>query len=107
MHISDEDKDFVYEVLNQPHFYRDTELEPPPTQEEIDKLNKWYDDEKSPIENYRKAFNAALTLPENLALASKLKLPAEPVQLIWMLFCQQDKQARQILEQGIDLLAQQ
>lgn len=105
--ITEEDKKLMYTFLNTPHFYRDTETDPPPTQEQIDRLSKWYDDEKSPIENYKKAFAAALTLSEVRALVEKSGLPVVPDSLIQMLFERQSQQAWTILEKGIDLLVQQ
>ena len=105
--ITEEDKELMYAFLNTPHFYRDTETDPPPTQEQIDRLSKWYDDEKSPIENYKKAFAAALTLSEVRALVEKSGLPVVPDSLIQMLFERQSQQAWTILEKGIDLLVRQ
>ena len=105
--ITEEDKELMYAFLNTPHFYRDTEIDPPPTQEQMDRLSKWYDDEKSPIENYKRAFAAALTLPEVRVLVEKSGLPVEPDSLIQMLFGHQSQQALTVREKGIDLLVRQ
>lgn len=106
MEFTNENKKALELILNTSHFLRDTEFEPPLSEETLKEYSKWYDDEKTIRYNYEHAFAAAITLTEARTILNKSGLPTDPSSLTQLLFLQPNHELETVCNIGINLLKQ-